>query len=354
MVPGSNWTHVSGINNSGLMVGTFQDVSGNYHGFSYDGATYTTIDYPGAAGTYAIGVGPLGQIVGTHAPTPDGPWHAFIKEGDTFTSFDYPDMESDARAVNSTGQIAGVFNAGGVTPIHGFLKTGDAYTAIDYPGAIHTAVEGVNDGGVVTGAYSDPFGTHGFVYLGGTYVPVRYPTAMWTRLTRANNLNEFVGYANQSAGLHAFWLKGSSFRAFTTSFQGTTSAAAMAHNDNGHVVGSYYAPDCALGCGFLGVPNAEPPTCDQSVALSYNNGTLNVAYTIKSSVATTWTMIFRVLNIDFTMWTISVPPVPFTTTINLPIQGVPRIGMLTASSMLSTPSAGVVCGDYATVNTGTP
>lgn len=53
-----------GINNSGQIVGTYEDTKGN-HGYYFDGTTFNTIDYPGAALTIAYGINDKGQIVGT-------------------------------------------------------------------------------------------------------------------------------------------------------------------------------------------------------------------------------------------------------------------------------------------------
>lgn len=55
-------TRVSGIDGRNL-VGTFRDAGGRYHGFLYDGSTWTVIDYPGARNTYACGIN-NGKIVG--------------------------------------------------------------------------------------------------------------------------------------------------------------------------------------------------------------------------------------------------------------------------------------------------
>lgn len=351
MVPGSTQTHATGINNAGLVVGSYKDGAGVTHGFLFDGVNYITIDYPGSNEHYAIGIGPAGQIVGTHGAAPEGPWHAFIKNGTEYTSFDFPGMESDARAVNSSGQIVGVYNAGGVTTIHGFLKTGDTYKTIDYPGADNTRAEGINDIGLISGAYFDATGAHGFLSFADAFFPVNYPGANLTHPVRLNNLNEVVGYQSQAGATHAFVLKGSSFRSFDVDFSGATSSYAFANNDSGRVVGVYSSAECANGCGFLAVPNAAPAKCDQTIVLSYINSTLNVAYTLKTSLPTTWTITFKIQNIDFPLLNLSVPVVPSTTSINIPLANFPRVGVVTALSTLSTPTGGNLCADYATVNT---
>ena len=49
----------------------------SFHGFIYDGTTYTTLDVPGASYTYAYGIDG-GNIVGRHTLYIDGRYHDFI------------------------------------------------------------------------------------------------------------------------------------------------------------------------------------------------------------------------------------------------------------------------------------
>ena len=51
---------------------------------------YTSIDYPGAASTFAFGINPQGDIVGGYVDG-TGREHGFLLRQGTFTSFDYPD-----------------------------------------------------------------------------------------------------------------------------------------------------------------------------------------------------------------------------------------------------------------------
>jgi len=103
-------------------VGTYVDASGNSHGFLESGGSFTTIDYPGANGTFAVGINNAGQVVGSY-------W----------------------------------FGSGSN---HGFLESGGSFTTIDVPGASSTLAHGINDAGQVVGAYFDDLGlTHGFLLV---------------------------------------------------------------------------------------------------------------------------------------------------------------------------------------------
>ena len=46
--PGATLTIAYGVNRSGEIVGTYNDVSNVTHGFLLSGGTFTTVDYPGA------------------------------------------------------------------------------------------------------------------------------------------------------------------------------------------------------------------------------------------------------------------------------------------------------------------
>jgi len=75
-------TQANDINASGQIVGTYLEPSGAQHGFLAVGATFTTIDFPGAALSAAWGINSAGQIVGTYRITvPEAP-HGFLAQPD--------------------------------------------------------------------------------------------------------------------------------------------------------------------------------------------------------------------------------------------------------------------------------
>jgi len=66
-VPGASPTFLYGINNTGQIVGSFEDSSG-VHGFVYAGGTFSTIDLP--LRTEAFGINDAGHIVGSTQSLP--------------------------------------------------------------------------------------------------------------------------------------------------------------------------------------------------------------------------------------------------------------------------------------------
>jgi probable HAF family extracellular repeat protein len=350
--PGAIYTEATGINNAGIIVGTYWDAQSVRHGFKYDGTTYTNIEFPGSSHNYGIGIGHAGQILGTHSVLAEGPYHGFILENGVFTSFDYPGMDTDGRGINADGQIAGVYNAGGLTTPHGYVKTGDEYVPIDYPGSWGTEAWGINNNGVVSGNYYDTSagGIHGFVYSNGTYTSVNFPGASTTRLTRLNNLNQAVGWHSQGARTLGFVLSGNSYR--SVSYNDADSTVAVDINDVGQIVGKFTGPDCPMGCGFLATPKAGAPLCDQHINLTYTGNVLTMNFNLAASVPTTWSTFVFVNNTLVPLWSAAIPAIPAPVNIPFSIPNFPHLGYVFGVSLLSTPTGGIVCADFETVNTG--
>lgn len=102
-------TVATDINDTGLIVGTYSDASGN-HGFLFNPAdpfNIIHIDHPLATnGTLLWGINNAGQIVGTYN-TSTGP-HSFLYSGGFFTTIDDPvNGFTSAQGINNNGQIVG-------------------------------------------------------------------------------------------------------------------------------------------------------------------------------------------------------------------------------------------------------
>jgi hypothetical protein len=196
--PGSTNTTPNFISPQGDIVGSYLDASTVSHGFILSGGNYTTVDFPGAAGTGLTGLNPSGELAGFScvvASCVSGPFHSFVesKKG-VFASFDPPGaISSLASTVNPSGAVVGFYRDssrvghgylgatltfnGGNNPEgdivgeyvdtagngHGFLFNG-AYVSFDLPGAIETDAAGINPGGIIVGIYVDSAGAvHGFI-----------------------------------------------------------------------------------------------------------------------------------------------------------------------------------------------
>jgi probable HAF family extracellular repeat protein len=67
--PVAGFTFPEDINDSGQILGTFQEANGHEHGFLYSGGTYTTFDVPNSTATHPFGINNAGQIVGRYTNT---------------------------------------------------------------------------------------------------------------------------------------------------------------------------------------------------------------------------------------------------------------------------------------------
>jgi probable HAF family extracellular repeat protein len=74
---GATVTIPAGINNSGVVVGTFIDASNKTHGFIYKGGVFLQIDHPNASSTTADGIDDKNEIVGTYIAA-DGLYYGYI------------------------------------------------------------------------------------------------------------------------------------------------------------------------------------------------------------------------------------------------------------------------------------
>lgn len=128
-------------------------------------ANFTTIDYPGATHTYALGINPAGDIVGGYVDNSRHE-HGFVLRNGIFTSFDWPGSSwTDGYGINPRGDIVGQYGwFDGVTrTTHGFLLRGGIFYPIDIPGQQNTMPFKINADGVIVGCNH-----HNVTNLGGT------------------------------------------------------------------------------------------------------------------------------------------------------------------------------------------
>jgi probable HAF family extracellular repeat protein len=175
-VPGSYGGGANGINSSGTVVGSYTtdpSLAIAYHGFTYNGSSYSTFDATGSAPANSLGTGAYdinnsGQVVGFFTDS-SGNYHGFIKNGSNFQTIDVSGgFDTQILGENNLGQVVGTyFDSSGNE--HGFLMTGSVVTTIDYPGQYGTGIDGIDDQGDLTGYYIDANGNYqGFI---GAVVP---------------------------------------------------------------------------------------------------------------------------------------------------------------------------------------
>lgn len=242
-VPGSkvNSTIVAAVSGSNF-VGAYQDAGNIYHGFLYNGATYTTFDTPGGTLTQVVGMSG-GNIVGDYS---DNTEFGFLYNGSTFTTIAVPGSKSTRVAGVSGSIVVGTYTDANWHN-HGFLYQGSTFTILDAPGASDTNVTGIS-GDSVVGSYSDAGGTtHGFVYSGAAFTILDPPGSQGTRVAGISG-NNIAGTYEDADGSHGFLYNGSTYTvinapgAINTYISGVSGATVVGTYDNvapGTFIGFY-------------------------------------------------------------------------------------------------------------------
>jgi uncharacterized membrane protein len=153
-IPGATETVATGINNMGVIVGSFTDATGT-HAFQKAGVSVSTFDVPGALRTEAFGINDAFQVVGrftTHDPTGTSiVSHGFLRSGGLTLTINVPDASStEARGINNDGAIVGFFtlpngNTGGFIIAVGDVLTGGTPLVILHPSSALTKLYGLSN-----------------------------------------------------------------------------------------------------------------------------------------------------------------------------------------------------------------
>ncbi len=160
--PGALDTYPAGINDDGLVAGTWQDSGGGIHGFLYWGGAYVSFDYPGATYTYFYGINGDAQIIGEYWTGVSGPVYSFIYDAATETSTSVPSYPGGTStilsAMNNNGQATGSASlSGGSLVYFVFDENSGGFTAL--PSSITNTPSGINDQGQLIGG----FGSNAFL-----------------------------------------------------------------------------------------------------------------------------------------------------------------------------------------------
>jgi len=245
--PGVRQTLGYGINDLGMVVGNYNDSSGD-QGFILEDGTYTPIDValPGAQNTVAFGINNRRQIVGSY--TAAGMGHGFLLNDGVFAAIDFPAAgvtQTEARGIDDLGRIVGVYNDAAGS--RGFLYDREVFTTIDVPfaGACCTAAFGINGGGEIVGAYGGKDGfIHAFVRKHEEFHTIDLPFPNNQGLAYAISNRGEIGGAG-------FILDRGDVTLLTASSPNAVNAIALGVNEWGAIVGIAGNPQ---EFGFLLVP----------------------------------------------------------------------------------------------------
>jgi len=214
--------------------------------------TFNTIDYPGAANTWAFGNNDQGEIVGYYDIS--GITHGFFLGKDGFVSIDYPGAcRTEAWAINPAGSIVGVYYEPPLTGVcitgkqHGYLLRKGHFTSIDVPGATLTGAYDINPEGDIVGHYGvPPTGRMaGFLLRNGNFTTYAHPDAVAAnKMTCGVGITpqgEIVGHYQDTKGVHGFILNEAGFTAIDV--QGGVNVQAHGVNPEEEIVGFFIGSD---------------------------------------------------------------------------------------------------------------
>ena len=231
-VPETAYTLAAGINNRGVAVGSYVDLSGwPRFGFMAIDGLFTTL----RAQTHRFdpeGINDSGHVVGYEYETATG----VLYENGVYSALEMPGTRP--QDINNRGQIVGFRNND--TQSSGFLLSGGRYTTIQYPRSLSSAAYGINDRGQIVGDYSGADGiSHGFVSLRGRFTAINVPDHAHTSPRDINNLGQVVGMTTNSSGVddRGFLLWKGQFTIIQ--IPGSTTTVVNAINDSGRIVGTY-------------------------------------------------------------------------------------------------------------------
>jgi uncharacterized membrane protein len=251
--PGATLTNPNASNSAGMVVGSYVDNASATHGFVYLNGTFVTYDVPNAKFTALTGINNHGVICGSFGDTAT---HGFVWEEGRFTQVDVPGATS--TFVNGIADTAalGVSYVDSQNSLHGFVHYGpNRYKTMDFPGASETSVNSINRMNQLTGQTSPPF-ISAFLFSNHQWLDFYYPGAFTTTGDGINNLGQIVGVWNPQDPFQPQqgFLRNADGSFQAINFPGSSGSAAAGINDLGVIVGSY-SDSAGVSHGFIAKPS---------------------------------------------------------------------------------------------------
>ena len=262
--PDAAGTYAFGINPNGDMVGSYVDSSGNEHGFALRNGNFTSFDYPASVWTEGWGITPQGDIVGQYG-LEDNTIHGFLLRNGSFSPIDVPGQPTNLGPANTMpvkispdGTIVGCYHQSTPTgatilnTMYGFVMNAEDVTS--YPLA-RTMHNGVNPSGAITGNYFDPATgrvLNSYIIANGVTSWFSFPGAFVTRAWDISATGDVVGWYRDSSSLHnfhGFLLRRGELTSIDVDLPGVTQTYAYGINAVGDIVG-YYQDSTGIH-GFL-------------------------------------------------------------------------------------------------------
>jgi probable HAF family extracellular repeat protein len=248
-VPGALATDPGGVNNSGTIVGEYEDKKNIAHCFMLADGKVTTINHPKAASDTCIHINSAGGIVGA-ATNSAGVPKGFLYQNGKFTDIPGPSgaAASAANGINDSGLIVGDYaDSSGV--YHGFLLKGRTYKTLDVPGAGFTIATGINNTGDIVLFWIKSAAVESSLYNGKTYRTINVPGAANSEALDINNVGDIVYDTFDSSGQS----QGALFHSgkyYTFDYPKSADTGGFGINDHKLLVGFYETTNNGPDRGF--------------------------------------------------------------------------------------------------------
>ena len=233
--PGAIATHLKGINDNGVMFGIYWNGDGSEHSFTYDGATYKSIDHQGSTWTQAGGINQNGDVVGFYGIAADNLIRGFLLTHDgTWTDLNIPGrFNFMPEGINSNQTIVGCMHNPGT--MHGWTMQNGS--AVSFSPA-YEMYNGINDSGAIVGwKRTDPSTVVGFILTGSGEMEFSYPNTSDTEPWAINDYGDVVGRYGPNSSRHGFLLKDGEFTSIDV--PNAKATVAMGINNPGTIVGFF-------------------------------------------------------------------------------------------------------------------
>jgi hypothetical protein len=209
-VPGNaGVTDITWVKANGTIVGSYS--TSVWVGYLRRGSQVTSFNYPGFLSTQAYGISAGGDIVGPAFNYNYLNAQGYVFSHGTFTSLNVPGAQGTypTMELNPTFTVGAFFGQDGI--FHGFVLSGGAWTTIDYPGATFTWITGLNPEEHMVGYYLTPDGTsHGFVLNFAVsptaFTSIDIPDSTGTEVNGIDPQHDLVGrYFTSDGHIHGFF-----------------------------------------------------------------------------------------------------------------------------------------------------
>lgn len=245
---------VTGVNNSGQVVGFSADSMGYQHAFLYSSGSRTDLGALGGTESYALSLNDSGHVAGTISGT--GTMSAFLYSGGGMSALPtWGGINNYATGINSLGQVVGAGSLPGHSDIfHAFLYSGGILTdlASGPQWGIASYATDINTSGQVVGYLLDSsLNWHAFVYNGSTVSDLGIVGGGYQDgyVLRINNTGQVVGCYSSAGDVHGFLYSGGTMTDLGT--LGGSTSQALGINGSGAVVGSSMMTDNLNSHAFL-------------------------------------------------------------------------------------------------------